>query len=75
MTDTGSFKHPSTTAKVHRTVARLIDFGADVNKVNRNIYDTNSLDRLRFMGYAFLKKLVVREDLGIAYFCNIQKRL
>ncbi len=68
MTDTGSFKHPSTTAKVHRTVAKLIDLGADVNRVNRNIYDTNSIDRLRFMGYAFLKKLVVREDLGIAYF-------
>ncbi len=68
MTDTGSFKHPSTTAKVHRTVADLIDLGADVNKVNRNIYDTNSLNRLRFMGYAFLKKLKVKPEQGIAYF-------
>ncbi|MEM9325253.1 MAG: bifunctional oligoribonuclease/PAP phosphatase NrnA [Bacteroidota bacterium] len=68
MTDTGSFKHPSTTAKVHRTVADLIDLGADVNKVNRSIYDTNSLNRLRFMGYAFLKKLVVIPERGIAYF-------
>lgn len=68
MTDTGSFKHPSTTAKVHRTVAALIDKGADVNKVNRNIYDTNSTNRLRFMGYAFLKKLVVKPELNVAYF-------
>ena len=68
MTDTGSFKHPSTTAKVHRIVADLIDLGADVNKVNRSIYDTNSLNRLRFMGYAFLKKLVVKPEYGIAYF-------
>ncbi len=68
MTDTGSFKHPSTTAKVHRTVAELIDKGADVNKVNRNIYDNNSTNRLRFMGYAFLEKLVVRPELEVAYF-------
>ncbi len=68
LTDTGSFKHPSTTSKVHRIVAELIEMGANVNKVNRNIYDTNSVDRLRFMGYAFLKKLVVKSDLGVAYF-------
>lgn len=68
MTDTGSFKHPSTTAKVHRTVAELIDKGADVNKVNRSIYDTNSTNRLRFMGFAFLEKLVVRPELQVAYF-------
>ena len=68
MTDTDSFKHPSTTAKVHRTVAALIDKGADVNKVNRRIYDTNSTNRLRFMGYAFLEKLVVKPELKVAYF-------
>lgn len=68
MTDTGSFKHPSTTAKVHRTVADLIDLGAQVNRVSREIYDTNSLNRLRFIGYALLEKLTVRPDLQVAYF-------
>lgn len=68
MTDTGSFKHPSTTAKVHRTVADLIELGANVNFVSREIYDTNSLGRLRFLGHALLKRLVVREDLKVAYF-------
>jgi phosphoesterase RecJ-like protein len=68
MTDTGSFKHPSTSAKVHRTVADLIDLGANVNHVAREIYDTNSVNRLRFLGYALLEKLVVRHDLNIAYF-------
>ncbi len=68
LTDTGSFKHPSTTSKVHKIVAELIELGADVNGVNRAIYDTNSLDRLRFIGYALLKKLIVRSELDIAYF-------
>jgi phosphoesterase RecJ-like protein len=68
MTDTGSFKHGNTTSKVHKTVADLIDLGANVSKVSHNIYDTNSLDRLRFMGFALLEKLVARPDLNIAYF-------
>ncbi|NNF23061.1 MAG: bifunctional oligoribonuclease/PAP phosphatase NrnA, partial [Saprospiraceae bacterium] len=68
MTDTGSFKHPSTTAKVHETVAKLIAYGADINYVNRQIYDTNSVDRLRFIGFALLEKLVVRPRLKVAYF-------
>jgi phosphoesterase RecJ-like protein len=68
MTDTGSFRHSSTTSKIHRTVAELIDLGADVNKVSRLIYDTNSLDRLRFLGHALAEKLSVIEESRIAYF-------
>lgn len=68
MTDTGSFKHNSTTSKVHRLVADLIDLGANVNKVSRLIYDTNSLDRLKFLGHALAEKLQVIEDSRVAYF-------
>ena len=68
MTDTGSFKHPSTTSKVHRMVADLIDLGADVNKVSRLIYDTNSLHRLKFLGHALAEKLMVDEKARVAYF-------
>ena len=68
MTDTGSFKHPSTTSKIHRTVAELIDLGADVNKVSRMIYDTNSLERLRFLGHALVDKLKVDMKARVAYF-------
>lgn len=68
MTDTGSFKYPSTTSKIHRIVAELIDLGVDVSKVNRLIYDTNSLNRIRFLGYALVKKLEVDIMSRIAYF-------
>ena len=68
MTDTGSFKHPSTSSKIHRTVASLIDLGADVNKVSRLIYDTNSLNRLKFLGNALAEKLTVLEQYQLAYF-------
>ena len=68
MTDTGSFKHNSTTSKVHRMAADLIDLGADVNKVSRLIYDTNSLHRLKFFGHALAEKLQMDEASRIAYF-------
>lgn len=68
MTDTGSFRHPNTTKHVHEVVADLIGLGADVAKVSKLIYDTNSVDRLRFIGYALSQKLVVLPHYKTAYF-------
>lgn len=68
MTDTGSFRHPSTTPKVHRIVADLMDAGANVNRVARNIYDNNSVNRLKFIGFALSEKLIVDEQYQIGYF-------
>ena len=68
MTDTGSFKFPSTSSKIHRIVADLIDIGANINKVSRNIYDNNSVNRLRFIGYALAEKLTLVPAMRVAYF-------
>lgn len=68
MTDTGSFRHNNTTSKVHRTVAELIDRGVDVNTISRLIYDTNSINRVRFLGFALSQKLTLIEEFHIAYF-------
>lgn len=67
MTDTGSFRHPSTTAKVHTTIARLIELGADNHRVHKLIYDTNSEDRLRFLGYVLSQKMQVLPQYHTAY--------
>lgn len=68
MTDTGQFKHPNTTKNVHLVTADLIGLGADIASVGRYIYDNNSLDRLKFTGYALSQKLKVLKKLRIAYF-------
>ena len=68
MTDTGQFKHPNTTKNVHLVTADLIELGADIAKVGRYIYDNNSLDRLKFTGFALNNKLKVIKDLRTAYF-------
>lgn len=67
LTDTGSFRHPSTTKKVHMTIAELIHIGVDASRVQKLIYDNSSESRLRFIGYALYKKLVVLKELNTAY--------
>jgi len=68
MTDTGQFKHPNTTKNVHLVTADLMELGADIAKVGRFIYDNNSLDRLKFTGFALSKKLKVMKKYRTAYF-------
>jgi phosphoesterase RecJ-like protein len=68
MTDTGSFRFPSTTVKTHSIVAQLIKAGAE-NSLNHNrIYDDNSESRLRLLGYALSEKLVVLPEFHTGYF-------
>lgn len=67
MTDTGSFKHPSTTEYTHTVVSDLIRLGADVHKVSKLVYDNNTLDKLRFIGYALSEKLQVLPEFNVAY--------
>ena len=68
MTDTGSFRHPNTTSQVHLVVADLIGRGVDITKVNRLVYDANTEERLRFLGFALKDKLVVLPQYRTAYF-------
>ena len=45
-TDTGCFKFPSTTAQTHLTAARLIQAGADVERLNKLLFETKSPQRV-----------------------------
>ncbi len=68
MTDTASFRHPNTTKKVHLISAELIGLGVQTNKVQRLVYDNQTEERLRFLGYSLLNKLVVLPEYHTAYF-------
>jgi bifunctional oligoribonuclease and PAP phosphatase NrnA len=67
MTDTGGFRHPNTTIEVFNTAAALVRHGADPSKVSKLIYDTNTLERLRLMGYVLSEKLHVLPQYRTAY--------
>ena len=59
MTDTGSFRFDSTTARVHRIVADLVDQGINVGRIHNLIYDSFDENRLRLLGYLLDKKMTV----------------
>lgn len=66
MTDSGSFRFPSTTSAVHRITAALIDAGADNAKIHQLVYDNSSEGRLRFLGFCLSEKLEVFPEFNTA---------
>jgi phosphoesterase RecJ-like protein len=66
MTDTGSFRFPSTTASVHKIVAHLKELGLQHAKIHENIYDNSTENRLKFMGNAFLNRMTVLPEYKTA---------
>jgi bifunctional oligoribonuclease and PAP phosphatase NrnA len=67
MTDTGSFRHNSTTAAVHQAVAELIQTGLEVNRVHRLLFDQNPVSRTRLLGYVLSEKMVVLPQFRTVY--------
>ena len=75
MTDTGSFRFPSTTAKTHLIIASLIEKGIKNAKVHENTFDTNSISKLKLNGYAIANKLVILPNSNVGYISLSQKEL
>lgn len=75
MTDTGSFRHPSTSRNVHLIIAELLDAGIDLSSVHRRIYDSHSEMRLRFLGFVLKDKLTVLPEYNTAYIAITQDEL
>ncbi|MEC9135617.1 MAG: bifunctional oligoribonuclease/PAP phosphatase NrnA [Bacteroidota bacterium] len=74
MTDTGSFRFPSTTAKTHQVVSILIEKGAQPHLIHQKIYDTYSFSRLKLLGTALnnIKKI---NGIPVVYITLSQKEL
>jgi phosphoesterase RecJ-like protein len=67
MTDTGSFRFSATTPAVHRTIARLMEAGANHVFIHEAINDSWSFERLQFVGYVLMNKLKHLPDKKTAY--------
>lgn len=59
VTDTGSFKYSCTTEKTHKVASNLISKGVDSNKVNNLLFNNNSSDRIKLLGYCLSSKLKI----------------
>jgi bifunctional oligoribonuclease and PAP phosphatase NrnA len=75
MTDTGSFRFSTMKASTHRIIADLIEAGAENYKIHEAVYDNNTLDRLRLLGFCLKEKLKVLPELSTAYITVSRKEL
>ncbi len=75
MTDTGGFRHSNTRREEFMIASDLVALGADPSRVAKLIYDTNTLERLRLMGYVLTEKLVVLPQYRTAYMTLSQEEL
>lgn len=62
MTDSGSFRFPSTSPHTHRVAADLIERGAVPQAIHAAIMEENTVDRLRLTGFALSERLRVLEN-------------
>ena len=62
MTDTGSFRFPSTTSETHKIIAHLIEKGADNAQIHNNVYDCNSYNSLQLLGCALTNLKLIPES-------------
>jgi bifunctional oligoribonuclease and PAP phosphatase NrnA len=63
MTDSGSFRFPSTTPKTHEVAAHLLSVGLQHSSIYENVYDTNTVERLKLRGYAINEKLEILPEI------------
>ena len=74
MTDSGSFRFPSTTAKTHQVISKLIEKGANHSEIHQHIYDSYTVNRMQLLGTALnnLKKI---NSLPVVYMTLSQEEL
>lgn len=66
MTDTGSFRFPSTTPSVHRMIADLMERGLEHSGVHEALFDNYTENRFRFIGNVLLNRMEVFYEYNTA---------
>lgn len=75
VTDTGSFRFPSVTARTHQIIAEMIEMGVQHSFVHEQTFDNNTLDRLKLRGFAISEKLELFNSNKIALISLSQAEL
>jgi len=74
VTDSGSFRFPTTTSETHRVAAALLDLGARNGEIHNSLFDNNSYHRLQLLGRA-LQNLKVYPEYKTSYIRLTQQEL
>lgn len=75
MTDTGSFRFNSTSADVHKMVARLKESGLNHSQIHENLFDNFLEGRFRFFGNTLLHRMEIFYEYNTALIAIPQKDL
>ena len=75
MTDTGSFRFNSTSADVHRMVAKLKESGLNHSQIHENLFDNFLEGRFRFFGNTLLNRMEIFYEYNTALIAIPQKDL
>lgn len=66
LTDTGSFRFPSVNPKTHLIASDLLSRGVNHSSIHENIFDINTPERLKLLGYTLNQKLEVLPEINTA---------
>ena len=75
MTDTGSFRFNSSSADVHRMVAKLKESGLNHSQIHENLFDNFLEGRFRFFGNTLLNRMEIFYEYNTALLAIPQKDL
>ncbi len=75
MTDTGSFRFPSTTSNTHWVVSQLLKLDIEHHLIHEMTFDSFTENSIRFIGYVISQKLVVLPEFRVAYMTVTQEEL
>ena len=74
LTDTGSFKFPSTTHVTHEVVSNLLKTGISNSEIYDKIYDDNKPEKIQLLSFA-LGKIKIIKDFNTCYISLSQNEL
>lgn len=74
VTDSGSFRYPSTTGTTHRVVGEFIDLGIDNSAIHSLLYDNHSHNRIQILARA-LQNMKVLPQYNTSYSSLSQEEL
>ncbi|MGC4103408.1 DHH family phosphoesterase [Ferruginibacter sp.] len=75
MTDTGSFRFPSTTASVHKMVTNLKERGLEHSHIHEELFDNFLENRYRFIGNILLNRMEIFYEYNTALIAIPQQDL
>lgn len=66
MTDTGAFTYNSESPEIYIIISELIKLGVQKEKVYQKVFHTNTVDRMKLMGYSISDKLAIYPEYELA---------